>query len=247
MRVMLWSAPRCVGSTHACHPHAADRAESFVLRRTLSTCVERVLTESGEILVHHEPFGVPFYWSDQAPSRREVDQPRRDTSFERVARQVFRGATPAGVKYVLSKDHAYYIAPHCLDRLADFTAGVEVRHSFVIRHPARAITSLYIKSCVDNAGTGYTYFDPVEAGFVAMWDLFCHLQASFPTCTPAIIDADDLLEDPQGIMAAYCGALGLPFDRSMLHWGDKPVPAQLVSSSWTGATSPPPPPPCPSP
>ena len=53
-RVMLWSAPR-----------------------TLSTCVERVLLESSAVHVHHEPFGVPFYWSEDAPSSRQAGDRRR--------------------------------------------------------------------------------------------------------------------------------------------------------------------------
>lgn len=212
---MLWSAPR-----------------------TLSTCVERVLLESSAIHVHHEPFGVPFYWSKEAPSSRQADDPRRETSFATVAHKVWHAPAPSGVDAVFSKDHAYYFAPHCLHRLAEFTAGVDVRHSFIIRHPRRAIVSLYNKSCVDNGGTGYKYFDRAEAGFVAMWSLLCHIEEAAPPgeAPPPIIDADDLLEDPEGVLRAYCAALGLPFDSSMLHWGDKPVPRQLRESAWSGWT-----------
>ena len=198
-------------------------------RRTLSTCVERILLEASSIHVHHEPFGTPYYWGEEAPSRRQADDTPRDASFAAVAADVFRAPMPAGITHVFSKDHAYYIMPHCLSRLADFTNGVDVRHSFIIRHPLRAIVSLYMKACVDNSSTGYTYFDPAEAGFVAMWDLYCQIEeAATPGSQPApIIDADDLLEDPEGVMSAYCAAVGLPFDVSMLQWGEKPVPHQV--------------------
>ena len=40
--------------------------------RSLSTTVERSLIENKDIHVLHEPFGVPFYWGNQAASSREA-------------------------------------------------------------------------------------------------------------------------------------------------------------------------------
>ena len=33
-----------------------------------------------------------------------------------------------------------------------------------------------------------------------------------------VIDADDLLDDPEGIMRQYCTSIGLDFNQSMLNW-----------------------------
>ena len=35
---------------------------------------------------------------------------------------------------------------------------------------------------------------------------------------PIVIDADDLLENPRGIMEHYCKETGLPFEEQMLTW-----------------------------
>jgi len=115
--------------------------------------------------------------------------------------------------------------------LGDFS---QVVHSFIIRHPAKAIASLYLKSCVDNEKTGYTHFDPAEAGFTAMAAILDHVeqQADAPPCV--IIDADDLLQDPEGVMASYCEAVGLPFHPSMLSW--QPGPVKELESPWSGWT-----------
>ena len=44
-----------------------------------------------------------------------------------------------------------------------------------------------------------------------MWKLMQHLEAQDDLPPVVIVDADDLLEDPEGIMTtAYCDALGLP-------------------------------------
>merc|ERR1719231_771901 len=212
-RVMLWAPPR-----------------------TLSTAVERAMIEHPEVQVFHEPFGVPHYWSNEAASAREADGERRSTSFADVAELLWRRPLAPGKAYIFSKNLSYYFAPHCLSRMSQFLCGnhTQVAHSFIIRHPAKAIASLYHKSCVDNKVTGYTHFDPAEAGFTAMAALLDHIEAQpgAPPCV--IIDADDLLDDPEGIMGAYCAAVGLPFEPSMLSW--QPGPVKELESPWSGWT-----------
>lgn len=112
----------------------------------------------------------------------------------------------------------------------------QVVHSFIIRHPAKAIASLYYKSCVDNAKTGYTHFDAAEAGFTAMRDILDHVEQQPDAPPVVIIDADDLLEDPEGIMAAYCAAVGLPFKPSMLSWAPGIDNCKELKSPWSGWT-----------
>ena len=205
--------------------------------RSLSTTVERCLIENKDIHVVHEPFGVPFYWSSEAGSSRE-DGERSTATYASVAQKIFRDPGPKGQPFVFSKNLSYYVSPHCIPDLKELLGGdyATVRHSFMIRHPAKAISSLYFKSCVDNEKTGYTHFDPTEAGFTAMAALLDHLE-QFPECPPlVIIDADDLLEDPEGIMQSYCDALGLPFDTSMLTWEAGPEHCPELASPWSGWT-----------
>lgn len=216
-RVMLWAPPR-----------------------TLSTAVERVLIENPAIQVYHEPFGTPFYWSSDAASTREASDERCSITYDDVAKLLWSDALPSCKSHLFSKNLAYYFAPHCLPRMASQIGEnyAEVVHSFIIRHPAKAIASLYSKSCVDNEKTGYTHFDPAEAGFTAMGQILEHVEQLARGVEGAppivIIDADDLLEDPEGIMAAYCDAVGLPFDRSMLSW--QPGPIKELESPWSGWT-----------
>ncbi len=204
--------------------------------RTLSTAVERCLIEHPAIQVSHEPFGTPHYWSSEAASNREAEDARTSTTFSDVAQYLWHSPLAPGKSYMFSKNLAYYFAPHCLPRMSQFLNNdySQVVHSFIIRHPAKAIASLYYKSCVDNAKTGYTHFDPAEAGFTAMGAILEHLEqrADAPPCV--IIDADDLLEDPEGVMASYCAAVGLPFHPSMLSW--QPGPVKELESPWSGWT-----------
>ena len=210
--------------------------------RSLSTTVERSLIENKDIHVLHEPFGVPFYWGNQAASSREQGESSADSgvpldTYEDVAARIFTDAPPNGQNYVFSKNLSYYVSPHLIPRMKELMGGEtsKVRHSFMIRHPAKAISSLYYKSCIDNEKTGYTHFDPTEAGYTAMGAMLDYLDA-LPDCPPiVIIDADDLLEDPEGQMQAYCDGLGLPFDTSMLSWEAGKVP-ELNVTPWQGWT-----------
>ena len=35
---------------------------------------------------------------------------------------------------------------------------------------------------------------------------------------PPVIDANDVLADPEGVLSKLCAALGIPWDPAMLHW-----------------------------
>merc|ERR1719198_1672912 len=204
--------------------------------RSLLTAVERALIEHPSIQVMHEPFGTPHYWSSEATSTREANDQRTSTTYADVAELLWRSPLAPGKTYLFSKNLSYYFAPHCLPRMSQMLGDdySQVVHSFIIRHPAKAVASLYYKSCVDNEKTGYTHFDAQEAGFTAMGDILDHVQKQpgAPRCV--IIDADDLLEDPEGVMSAYCAAVGLPFDKTMLSW--QPGPVKELESPWSGWT-----------
>ena len=163
--------------------------------RSLSTAVERALIENRSIHVMHEPFGIPHYWSSEAASTRNAAEARRSLTFSQVAENVFSTPPPPGKHFVFSKNLSYYFAPHCLPRMTEMMGGdySRVAHSFIIRHPAKAVSSLYYKSCIDNQKTGYTHFDAEEAGFTAMAAILDHVEQQPDAPPVVIIDADDLL------------------------------------------------------
>ncbi|KAK1781680.1 P-loop containing nucleoside triphosphate hydrolase protein [Copromyces sp. CBS 386.78] len=51
-----------------------------------------------------------------------------------------------------------------------------------------------------------------------------------------VIDADDLLDDPEGTLRAYCEAIGLDFDPKMLKWDDEESQkmAKETFEKWSG-------------
>jgi hypothetical protein len=39
---------------------------------------------------------------------------------------------------------------------------------------------------------------------------------------PPVVDAQDVLEDPRGVLSAFCAAVGVPFTEAMLSWPPGP-------------------------
>ena len=81
-------------------------------------------------------------------------------------------------------------------------------HSFLIRDPAKTLTSMF-KHWPD--------FVLEEAGFIEQRELFDRLCDRLGNAPP-VIDSDDLLQDPYGVVEAYCSAVGISFIPEALDW-----------------------------
>ena len=57
-----------------------------------------------------------------------------------------------------------------------------------------------------------------RTGFVEQRELF-DLLMQRSGAPPPLIDADDLLDDPDGVTAAWCRAVGIDFKPEALQWG----------------------------
>jgi len=96
------------------------------------------------------------------------------------------------------------------------------RHTFLIRNPADAMTSMLRSITYDSHSTGYTYFNESEMSYGEMAVLFRFVTEELGQ-SPIIIDHDDLVANPEQILSRYLKALGLDFQPAMLHW-TKPLP-----------------------
>ncbi|KAJ4135320.1 hypothetical protein NW768_004946 [Fusarium equiseti] len=126
------------------------------------------------------------------------------------------------------------------------------RWTFLIRHPQNSIPSLYRLSATASKReeTGWRYFLSSEAGYYELRRVFDYLhgqglfqgspletnRASLPQkAQPCIIDADDLLQQPEIVIKAYCGYIGIDYQPSMLQWDSKEDDdyAAQVFAAWT--------------
>lgn len=95
--------------------------------------------------------------------------------------------------------------------------------TFLIRHPRRAIPSYY--RCTRpplSDTTGFTYFLPEEAGYRELRLLLEFLleQRVVRRDELCVLDADDLLDEPEAAVRRYCERVGLNYRQSMLRWND---------------------------
>ena len=117
--------------------------------------------------------------------------------------------------------------------------------TFLIRHPRSSIPS-YFRCTIPplDSMTGFYDFMPSEAGYNELRRFFDYLRsvgqvgpgiAGKETDNPGadgsavanghsskvdicVVDADDLLDNPSGIIEAYCQSVGLKYDPKMLNW-----------------------------
>ncbi|KAL9987287.1 hypothetical protein ACROYT_G001569 [Oculina patagonica] len=152
----------------------------------------------------------------QDPSQR-TGSPR--ALFNYILLQQRREKLFVGKEFVFIKDMAYYVK-------GKFDIFLEegfknFKHTFMIRHPEPAVSSLF-KLSTNPELAGWDYFDPAEAGFRQLLELYEFIERHVHK-DPIVVDADDLLKFPNEIMQSYCEAVGLQFEEHMTSW--KPGPA----------------------
>lgn len=106
--------------------------------------------------------------------------------------------------------------------------------TFLIRHPRHSIPSYYRCTIppLDEV-TGFHEFMPAEAGYDELRRVFDFLRKERQVgpatagkhddmqdgeISITVIDADDLLDDPEAIISAYCKEVGIEYNPSMLIW-----------------------------
>lgn len=106
--------------------------------------------------------------------------------------------------------------------------------TFLIRHPRHSIPSYYRCTVPPlNKITGFYDFMPSEAGYDELrrvFDFLVENKQVGPTragehgelkdgeVSITVIDADDLLDNPEGIVSAYCKEVGINYTPEMLIW-----------------------------
>ncbi len=106
--------------------------------------------------------------------------------------------------------------------LADRRFLAEARHAFLIRRPEEIAASYY------------ALFPPMTINAIGM-ERLCEMQTAVGNAggnPPVVIDSDDLVTRPAATMAAYCAAVGLPFNPRALAWERGEQPEWHRSAHW---------------
>ncbi|XP_071794467.1 uncharacterized protein [Asterias amurensis] len=230
VRLMTWVVPRSVST-------AFTKFMSFACEDSTIICepyvtADRHRHEGLKDATHHRATITALTaTADKKPSVTEGREPS-DYTFGFVKEQL--DAPYTGNKLVFCKDAAFTV----IDKLKFLPQ--DYRHVFLIRHPLKVFAS-YKKV--------YETFTPHEFEldevvpvpklppgffFCEMVELLEHVREVHDP-KAIIIDADDLLSDPKGILSALFEEVGLPFDEKCLQWeaGDAIVGQWVASNSFT--------------
>ncbi|KAF8254026.1 hypothetical protein K440DRAFT_648670 [Wilcoxina mikolae CBS 423.85] len=227
----------------ATHPRACSTAFERVMmtRKDVLTCVHEPFGEPF-YYSHDERLGSRYGADTDAMRRVREETGYAKVTYKDVFDDIDRQAAETG-KRVFIKDIAHYlippvsykervqIAPSLVDdddkdgiknptvvplsRLRDF------HFTFLIRHPKRSIPSYY--RCTRpplSELTGFHHFLAEEAGYRELRAVFDYLRATGVVTEENmfVLDADDLLENPEEAIRRYCGNVGIEFRPEMLSW-----------------------------
>jgi len=174
----------------------------WAVPRSTSTAFEWMMRQRGDLDCLHEPFGEAWYQGEDPLWPRFTKNSLRtpgltlDSVWLDIVSRAKNGP-------VFSKDFPHYVDHMWTDaRLDLFT------HSFLIRDPAKTITSMYDK---------WPDFHEKEVGFPEQRELFDRIAQKYGKAPP-VIDSDDMLENPHGIIGEWCKGVGIEFLESALTW-----------------------------
>lgn len=178
--------------------------------RNLSTTMMRSFGARGDTAAIDEPFyaaylnitGLRHPMTDEIFSSQEMNP-------DKVIKHL-TGPVPGG-KAVFYQKHMIH---HMVEGIPMDWLGRIEQHVVLIRHPARVVASYARKMEV---------LSPEVMGFPqqeALWRQLCTLRGA----APVVVDADNILADPEGGLRRLCAAIGLAWDSAMLSWPPGPRP-----------------------
>jgi Sulfotransferase domain len=171
--------------------------------RNLSTAMMRSFGSRSDTFVSDEPFYGAFLKDTGAdhPLREEVIR-GMDCEWASVMVSL-RGEPPGGASIWYQKHMWHHMSgPIGYDDFDGFT------HAFLIREPERMIAS-YLRKREAAAFENFGLQRQAE---------FFDREADRLGHAPPVIDANDVLANPHGVLSRLCAALGIPWDRAMLSW-----------------------------
>jgi hypothetical protein len=171
--------------------------------RNLSTAMMRSFGSRSDTFVSDEPFYGCFLKTTGAdhPMRDEVIA-AMDCDWASVMESL-RGEPPDSRPIWYQKHMWHHMAgPIGYDDFQGFT------HAFLIREPGRMIAS-YLRKRESAAFENFGLDRQAE---------FFEREADRLGAPPPVIDANDVLTDPEGTLAKLCRAIGIPWDPAMVSW-----------------------------
>ena len=188
--------------------------------RNLSTAMMYAFSSRSDCAVIDEPFYAAYlHASGEIHPMQDAILASQPLRYDQVISQCLSPA-PQNKPVFYQKQMTHHMLPDTpLDWLQDLT------NVFLIRHPARVIASYQQKR-----------EDPAlnDIGFAQQAVIYDAVLAMGQQ--PVVIDSDDILNDPAGMLTRLCESVGIPFEEGMLRWQPGGNPADGVwAPHWYGS------------
>lgn len=190
----------------------------WVHPRSMSTAVERIMRERGDLTCFHEPFMYGYYLN-HSPRMMPKFEPSDDqrVNYAETRQMIFEAAERGPVFF---KDMSYYHLPQIYD---DYKMADRVTNLFLIRDPRRSILSYYKLDADVTA---------VEVGLEALWQHYSWL-ANAMKQNPIVVQAETIQRDPKAVVSKVWDRIGLPDCPQAFDWQIENVPEDWKSvSGW---------------
>lgn len=171
--------------------------------RNISTAVMRSWGSRSDTIVCDEPLYAHYLLASGAdhPGASEVVA-HHEVNLEKVVHWLL-GPLPPGKSVFYQKHMAHHLLPGM-----DLNWIDSLTNCFLIREPSEMITSL--TRVLPNPGLA-------ETGLPQQVDLF-DKERQRTGRTPPVLDAGDVLENPERLLKLLCDSLGVDFSPAMLTW-----------------------------
>lgn len=198
-----WSYPRRMADSHA--PRRVLRLAMWSGPRNISTAMMRSWEARGDTAVVDEPLYAHYLERTglDHPGREEV-LARHEADWERVAADLLGPVAP-GATIHYQKHMSHHLLPSVGREWLDDPSFV---HAFLVRDPGAMVTSL--------ARALGRVPSLEETGLPQQVELFDRVRGRGPA--PPVLDADEVLADPGGVLEAFCHRIGVPWTPRMLQW-----------------------------
>lgn len=171
--------------------------------RNISTAMMRAWGNRADTFVVDEPF-YAFYLNATGKKHPGADEviAHGETDWRNVVEQL-TGDVSGGKRIYFQKQMTHHLLPE-IDR----QWIVDLTNCFLIRDPREVISS-YIKKNPEPTLE--------DLGFVQQQKIFDFVRDK-TGIVPPVVDAKDVLQNPERMLRLLCDAVGVEFDRAMLSW-----------------------------
>ncbi|MCV2865054.1 sulfotransferase [Defluviimonas sp. WL0075] len=189
--------------------------------RSMSTAMERIMRERGDLDCLHEPFMYDYYVHRQVRTMPHFEvQADHPTSYGAIRDMILERAERAPVFF---KDMSYYVYPQILK---DRAFAERLTDVFLVRDPVASIPSYF------RLDPGLTL---EEVGLEAQARHFDALVAAGKS--PPVIVAEDVRADAEGVIGALWARIGLAPCPAAFDWQRETPKDWAQVGGWHGEVS----------